>query len=206
LFNISTKLKLALAVTACAAGFAADSFPSGQRQIGQAIVEPAYAQDGTFTYLMSPINASDSGANRAMSPVYIVVYPTDVSTTIGPVNCFHQPEDNCPEHGPGITAFAQANMPNTYKPNGVYGHDHIVVSHPDSDSPNFSVTRLPIVALFTTPNAAFEHITTLEKLNAAVSDGRVKLFPLAPAAFHGSTVSAAVFQNATPLASVPSIP
>jgi hypothetical protein len=200
------KLKLALAAAMCAAAFAADSFPTGQRQLGQTIVEPAYAQDGTFTFLMSPKNASDQGANRAMSPVYIVVYPTDVSTTIGPVNCFHQPEDNCPEHGPGITAFAQATMPNVYKPNGVYGHDHVVVSHPDSGSPDFSVTRLPIVALFTTPNAAFEHITTLDQLNTAVSDGRVKLFPLTPAAFHGSTVSADVFNRATPLPSVPSIP
>src|SRR5262249_39605802 len=77
--------------------------PSGERQLGQVVLEPAYDdRTGTITYLSTPIGAPiPSKSNwHAVSPLYIVVYPKAVASIVGTMNCAHLPEDNCADHGP----------------------------------------------------------------------------------------------------------
>ena len=82
-----------------------DDLPSGERQLGRTVIEPAYDdRNGNIIYLSTPIGAPfPSKSNpKAWSPLYLVEYPNSASAFAGTMNCAHQPADNCPDHGPGI--------------------------------------------------------------------------------------------------------
>src|SRR5215813_5930088 len=138
--------------------------PSGERQLGQTIIEPGYDdRTGELIYIMTPIGAPfPSHSNQhAVSPLFIVVYPNSAADAVGTMNCAHEGGDNCPDHGPGISALAQAVRPDVYGA-GVWGHDHIM------DGPGggeFNVTWHVVVVLFTSPEAAKTHITTEDQLD-----------------------------------------
>jgi hypothetical protein len=213
----STNFKPALVLATAAAflaaalptSIAADLLPSGQVQLGQAIVEPAYNDaDGSLTYLLTPMNAPEKANSHAVAPLYIIVYPTAVAGIIGTVNCQHQPMDNCPDHGPTITGLAQAMVPAVYKPGAVWGHDHILAAPPAAPPAggDFHVAWLPIAVLFTDPAAASNHIKTLSQLNAAIAAGQVIQVPLPAATFNGSPVAAAAYNRGTPVLSAPPLP
>ncbi|HYL14999.1 MAG TPA: hypothetical protein VEV41_18300 [Terriglobales bacterium] len=187
---------------------AADSLPTGEVQLGQSILEPAYNDlDGTLTYLLTPIKAPEQANSHAVAPLYVIVYPTPVAGIIGTVSCQHQPMDNCPDHGPAIAGLAEAAVPAVYS-GGVWGHDHIL-SAPPSPPPSggdFNVAWLPVAVLFTSPAAASNHITTLSQLNAAIAAGEVTQIPLPAATFHCSTVAATVYNKGTPVPPAPPLP
>jgi hypothetical protein len=65
----------------------------------------------------------------AWAPFYLVVYPVG-STAASTFLCMHVPVENCPSHGDGISALAQAMEPGVYgspRSAGVLGHDHAQV-------------------------------------------------------------------------------
>src|SRR5215469_14632044 len=109
---------------------AADSGPSGQRFLGQSVVEPVYndEQPGEIGYIMQPLNVAQpvNASMVAWAPFYVVVYPvlsTVPATTT--LQCQHLPVDNCPTNGPRIAAFAVQNEPLVYGA-GVAGRDHLM--------------------------------------------------------------------------------
>ncbi|MBZ5637773.1 MAG: hypothetical protein LAO51_03340 [Acidobacteriia bacterium] len=186
----------------------ADTLPSGERQIGQSILEPAYNDlDGSLTYLLTPIKAPEKANGHAVAPLYVIMYPTAVAAQIGTVSCQHQPGDNCPDHGPALAGLAEAMVPGVYGA-GVWGHDHILTAPPGAPHAggDFNVAWLPVAVLFTSPEAASNHITTLSQLNAAIAAGQVMTIPLPAATFHCSAVASAPYDNATPVPLAPPLP
>jgi hypothetical protein len=177
--------------------------------MGQSVIEPAYNDNnGSLIYLLTPMKAPEkANVAHAVAPLYLVVYPTAVSGVIGTVNCQHQPADNCPDHGPGVSSLAAMAVPSVYAA-GVWGHDHLLAAPPSPPSAgDFHVAWSPVVVLFTDPAAASTHITTMTQLNAAILGGKVTLIPLSLATiFHGSVVAAAPYNNGTPLPTVPLLP
>jgi hypothetical protein len=133
--------------------------PSGERQLGQTIIEPGYDdRTGKLIYVMTPEGApfpSHADAH-AISPLFLIVYPNSAAASVGTMNCAHEGGDNCPDHGPGIADLAQATVPSVYG-NGVWGHDHVMDGPGGSD---FNVTWQVVVVLFTNAAAANMHITT----------------------------------------------
>lgn len=182
--------------------------PTGETQLGQSVIEPAYNDlDGTFTYLLTPIKAPERANGNAVAPLYAIMYPTSAAAVIGTVNCQHQPMDNCPDHGPELAGLAKAIVPDVYG-SGVWGHDHLL-SAPPSPPPgggDFNIAWLPVVVLFTSPQAALNHITTLSQLNAAIAAKEVLEIPLPAATFHCSTVPAGTYNLGTPVTPVPPLP
>ncbi len=186
----------------------ADTLPTGERQIGQSILEPAYDDsDGTITYLLTPIKAPEKANGSAVAPIYIIMYPTSVSAEIGVVNCQHQPGDNCPDHGPELAGLAEAMVPAVYGA-GVWGHDHILAAPPAPPSAggDFNVAWLPVAVLFTAPEFASNHITTLAQLNDAITARQVMTIPLPAATFHCSAVASAPYDNGTAVPLAPPLP
>jgi len=175
--------------------------PSGERQLAQAIIEPGYDdRTGELIYIMTPMGAhfpSHSDA-RAISPLFIVVYPSSAAAAVGTMSCAHQGGDNCPDHGPGIADLAQSVVPAVYG-NGVWGHDHIMNGPGGSD---FNMTWHVVVVLFTNTAAANTHIATEAQLEAAIDAGDAFTVET-PTMLHGNLVSAATYARAAPLASVP---
>jgi len=187
----------AAAMLAGAALPAAAQAPSGERQLGQTIIEPGYDdRTGTLIYVMTPIGAPDpSHANaHAVSPLFLIVYPNSAAGAVGTMNCAHEGGDNCPDHGPGIADLAQSVMPAVYG-NGVWGHDHVMDGPGGRD---FNVTWQVVVVLFTNAAAANQHITTEAQLDAAIDAGDA-LTIVTPTIFHCNLVSGATYQRATPL-------
>jgi hypothetical protein len=184
------------------------ALPTGERQLGQSVIEPAYNDlDGTFTYLLTPIKAPERASGNAVAPLYAIMYPATVAAVIGTVNCQHQPMDNCPDHGPELAGLAKAMVPAVYG-NGVWGHDHLL-SAPPSPPPgggDFNIAWLPVVVLFTSQQAASNHITTISQLKAALAAGEVTEIPLPAATFHCSTVPATTYNLGTPLPPAPPLP
>ena len=181
---------------------AAGSIPSGQRFLGQSVLEPVYnvEQAGQIGYIKQPENAPQPvNANpRAWAPFYLVVYPvtsTVASTTT--LLCQHLPVDNCPTHGNGIAALAQAQQPGVYGA-GVAGHDHLMDFPGGAD---FNVAWEPIVVLFTrgvADGAVNQHILTDVQISAAVSVGDAMEVPLPARTFICASVPVTVYNKATP--------
>lgn len=176
---------------------AADSIPSGQRFLGQSVLEPVYndEQAGEIGYIKQPTQAPQPvNANPvAWAPFYLVVYP--VGSSAGTTFlCQHLPADNCPTHGNGIAALAQAREPGVYGA-GVAGHDHLM-DFPGG--PDFNIAWEPIVVLFTNSAAANEDILTDAQISAAVSSGNAIEVPLPGRTFICSSVPATVYNLAKP--------
>jgi hypothetical protein len=189
------------------------NLPSGEVVNGQATLEPAYNDaNGSLIYLLTPnkaqVNPPANGKNLA--PLYVVMYPTSAAGAVGTMNCQHQPQDNCPDHGPLTAAIAKGLVPSISpgEPGvygaGVWGHDHLLAA-PGSGG-DFNQLWLPIEVLFTTTAAANTHVLTLTQLQADFAAGRAIQIPLPPAIFHCSVVSASVYNNGTPVAPVPGLP
>ena len=174
--------------------------PSGERQLGQTIIEPGYDdRNGRLIYIMTPMGAPfpSHASLHAISPLFLIVYPNSAAASVGTMNCAHDGGDNCPDHGPGIAALAQATVPSVYG-NGVWGHDHIMDGPGGSD---FNVTWQVVVVLFTNAAAANTHITTEAQLEAAIDAGDAFTIET-PTVFNCNLVSAATYARATPLPSV----
>ena len=171
--------------------------PSGERQLGRTVIEPAYdVRTGELIYIMTPMGAhSASHADaHALSPLFIVVYPHAAATSVGTMNCAHEGGDNCADHGPGIADLAQATVPDVYG-DGVWGHDHVM------DGPGgteFNVGWQVVVVLFTNAAAAKTHITTEAQLDAAIEAGDAFSI-VTPTTIHGNLVAGSTYNRATPL-------
>ena len=187
----------ATAFLACAptvGATAADPVPSGQRVLGQSVVEPVYdaADPGAIGFISTPARAPLRSNEHARAPLYLPVYPA--GSTVGQLICPHEPVDTCPDHGPGIAALAQSVEPGVYG-DGVLGHDHIAQLH----GPDARVSLVPTVVLFTSKAAADRHLITEPAIDAAVARGDAITMRLDAAALHGEQVSARIWQLATPL-------
>lgn len=180
--------------TMAAAG--ASSIPSGERMMGQSVLEPVYndEQAGQIGYVMTPIHAPLRANPRAWSPFYLPVYPT--GSTVGPLLCEHTATtDNCPSHGPGIAALAMETEPSVYG-DGVIGHDHLMDFPGGAD---WNVAWEPIVILFTNKEAANTHLLTDTQIEEAVASGNAIEVPLPQETFHCQKVSARVYELGVPL-------
>lgn len=185
--------------------FAAD-LPTGERTLGQSVIEPAYDDiTGKFIYLLTP-KAPEKANQHAVAPLYLILYPTSASSSVGTLNCQHQPMDNCPDHGPLVAGLAEFANPTVYGA-GVWGHDHLVAAPPSPPAAgDFNVAWEPIAVIFNDSASANTHITTLAQLNAAIQGGLVTLIPLPTATFHCSAVPATIYNNGTPVTPVPGLP
>jgi hypothetical protein len=196
-------LVAAAAVVLPAVPAAADSSPSGQRFLGQSVLEPVYndEQAGEIGYINQPLNAPQPvHANPvAWDPFYVVVYPvTSTVPETTTLQCQHLPVDNCPTNGPQIAAFAVNNEPAVYGA-GVAGRDHLM-DFPGG--PQFNPNWEPIIVLFTpkavTDGKINDHVLTDAKINELVSSGDATEFKRPDRAFICSSVSATVYNMATP--------
>lgn len=200
---LSVTCILTLAVMSFVLSAMADPVPSGTVLLGHDFIEPAYnAFDGTPSYFLRP-SSEVQNDSRKISPMYLVIYPSTAAGTIGAVNCQHQPLDNCPDHGPDLAALAMTSVPGVYG-GGVWGHDHLLAARPTpkGQDEKSEVAWIPVIVLFTNAAAANTHITTFSQLNAALAAGDVTTIELTPLAFRGNVVSAAPYQNGTPVAPV----
>jgi len=176
---------------------ASAQLPSGERQLGQTIIEPGYDdRTGNLIYVMTPIgppNPTHANAH-AVSPLFLIVYPNSASESVGTMNCAHEGGDNCPDHGPGIADLAKAVVPSVYG-DGVWGHDHVMDGPGGSE---FNVAWHVVVVLFTNAEAAKTHITTEDQLDAALDAGDA-LTVETEIVFHCNLVSGATYNRAVPL-------
>lgn len=178
-FNVKrTWVALALAaIVAILPSTAAASLPSGERQLGNASIEPAYNDaDGSIVYLLTPNRLAPLGPDNpintvnahAVAPLYLIVYPPK---TQGVFNCMGVP-GNCPDHAGVIAGVATSVRPDVYGTDAtaVPGHDHLVGMPRTGD---FNVPWHVYIELFTS-SAAVSHITTLAELNSAWSTGALQ--------------------------------
>jgi hypothetical protein len=190
----------------------ASDLPSGEVQLGQSLIEPAYDYTtGNLIYLLTPIKSPfpTHTSSHAVAPLYLVIYPPD--SKMGTLNCMGVP-GNCPDHDGevataavliGSDVFGTANLygTDTSLPalQRIPGHDHLVGIA--SNGGDFNIAWEVWEVLFT-PKAATDsgirHITTLNQLNSAVTKGDVIKVDLG-FAFHCSVVSAAAFNAGTPV-------
>jgi hypothetical protein len=184
----------AFVLGATATGAGAASIPSGERQVGQSVLEPVYnaEQAGTIGFVSTPLHAPMNANPKAWSPFFVPVYPA--GSTVGPLLCEHVPADNCPDHGPGIADAAAAIVPSVYR-SGVIGHDHVMDFPGGAD---FNVAWEPVLVLFTSKAAANEHLLTDSQIAAAVARGDAIEVPVPALTFHCAAVSAAVYALGTP--------
>jgi hypothetical protein len=188
---------LVLAALAAISGGAA-SIPSGQRTIGQAVLEPVYndEQAGQIGYILQPEHTAQpvNSNPTAWSPFYLVVYP--VGSTAGTTFlCMHLPVDNCPTHGPGIAALAQSMEPSVYGA-GVIGHDHLMDFPGGAD---FNIAWEPVIVLFTNTAAANEHVLTDTRIEELVASGDAIEVPRPTRTFICASVPATIYERATPI-------
>jgi hypothetical protein len=182
-----------LVLGAGSAGAAA--LPSGQRVLNQSILEPVYNDAaGTISYIKTPIHAPMHANPTAWAPLYVVVYPLGVSMPT--LNCMHVPVDNCPDHGPGVAAAAEALEPSVYG-GGVLGHDHLIAV-PGSGG-DFNIAWEPILVLFTNHDAATHHLTSEAQVNAAVSAGDATEVPVPSLTFNCAVVPGGLYARGTPV-------
>jgi len=184
----------AFVLGATATGAGAASIPSGERQVGQSVLEPVYnaEQAGAIGFVSTPLHAPMHANPKAWSPFFVPVYPA--GSTVGPLLCEHVPADNCPDHGPGIADAAAAIVPSVYG-SGVIGHDHVMDFPGGAD---FNVAWEPVLVLFTSRAAANEHLLTDSQIAAAVARHDAIEVPLPALTFHCARVSAAVYALGTP--------
>jgi hypothetical protein len=175
---------------------AAGSIPSGERVLGQAVIEPVYNDEtGAIGFVSTPLNAPTKANPRAWAPFYAPVYP--VGSTVGPLLCQHTPVENCPTHGDAIAGLAQAlaPVPSVYAA-GVLGHDHLM-DFPGGE--DFNIAWEPILVLFTSSGAANEHLILDSQVETAVAKGDAVEIPLPPATFLCAAVPASVYAQGMPL-------
>lgn len=151
------------------------SLPSGERAVGNTVIEPAYDDiTGAIVYLhtpnqLAPLGSHPFGGNQhAAAPLYIVVYPQGTNLTL---NCMGV-AGNCPDHDGAIAGIATNLESATYgaDPTVVPGHDHLVgVANTGGD---FNAPWHVYVELFTSPSAV-THITTLAQLQHAWATGAI---------------------------------
>ena len=224
-FLALTTLIGAVALVVATAAVSAGPTPSGQRMYGSAsfalanpadptsgsfsggggTIEPAYDDaTGTLVYLQTPNGPSVHPPKKIdpstrmpinVAPIYLPMYPAGSGIDPATLNCAHVPADNCPDHGPLLSAVAASIMPSVYG-DGVVGHDHLIGIA--STGGDFNILWEPVLVLFTNPEAATTHITTLAQINADVASGDAIEVPIPPATFHCSSVSAAAYLRATP--------
>lgn len=186
---------------------AADALPSGERTVGQAVMEPAYDDStGQLVYLLtpkqlaplSPTNPINSVNQHAAAPLFLVVYPPG---TAGTFNCMGAP-GNCPDHAGVVATLATLLFPPVYgtNPAAVPGHDHLVgIARTGGD---FNVPWHVYLEFFT-PGSTVTHITTLAQLQAAWADGSIAKFQSGLGLDTGITFVCAVVSQATYLAGTP---
>jgi len=171
--------------------------PTGERTFQTNRLEPAYdaANPGQLGYFMEPAGQMNASPT-AWAPIYVVVYPTG-STAATTFNCMHYGpnDDNCPSHGDTIAGFAATHEPDVYG-NGVAGHDH-VLDFPGGD--DFNIAWEPVVVLFTSKDAANEHLLSDDRILQLQSEGEVKVFPLAAKTFLCAIVPGRIYDMATPV-------
>jgi hypothetical protein len=174
---------------------AADSIPSGERLQGQSVLEPVYndEQAGQIGFIKTPLHAPLNANPRAWAPFFVPVYP--VGSTVGTLLCQTTPVENCPDHGPGIAAAAEAAVPSVYG-SGVLGHEHLISFQGGAD---FNVAWEPILVLFTSSAAANEHLLTSQQIDAAVARGDAFEIPVPALTFHCSIVADRVYELGTPV-------
>lgn len=177
----------------------AQGLPSGEVQLGKSFIEPAYDDmTGDMIFLLTPLGAPfPSKANpHAVSPLYLIVYPTSAGGSVGTMNCMHAGGDNCPDHGPGISGAAIALDRFGVYADGVWGHDHLVDAPGGSE---FNIAWQVHVLLFSSTAAANNHITTEEDMDAAIDAG--DLYEAIPnaAIFNCNVVPASTFNRGTPV-------
>lgn len=185
---------------ACSGAFgasaaAAGSLPSGERMIGQASVEPVYNDmTGRIAFVSTPVKAPNPVPANPVSwaPIYLPVYPT--GSTVGTLNCMGVP-GNCPDHDGIIAGAAMGIVPSVYGA-GVIGHDHLLA--PPASGGDFNIAWEPVLVLFTSSEAANEHVTTLAQINALVASGQAIEISIPPATFLCAVVPAVVYWNGTP--------
>ena len=194
----------AVTVTLTTPANAASLVPSGERSFAQSTLEPAYdaAHAGVITYLLTPNKAPNPVKSnpKSWAPIYVPVYPVG-STAASGYNCAHTPVENCPSHGDGVAGAAQAiitaanGFADVYAA-GVAGHDH-VLDVPGGD--DFNIAWEPVLVLFTTADAANEHLVTDSAILAAQARGDVVLIPVASLTFHCSVVPVTLWNKGTPI-------
>jgi hypothetical protein len=180
---------------------AADSIPSGTRTLAQNSLEPVYndEQAGQIGYIMRPEHTAQpvNSNPTAWAPFYLVIYPVG-STAASTYLSMHLPVDNCPSHGPGVAAFAQATYPTVYGA-GVIGHDHLMDFPGGSD---FNIAWEPMFVLFTPQGAADgainEHVLTDAQIDALVANGDARVFPRPTRTFICASVPERLYDMATP--------
>jgi hypothetical protein len=181
------------------AGHAA-GLPSGERQVGQALVEPAFDDmTGGLIYLLTPIHAPfPAKANdRSWEPIYVVVYPS--SSTFGDLNCMMSP-NNCPDHNGVVDQLARQINPNGLYSNGTKGHDHILHA-PGPPGGEFNVNWEIHLILFTDAQASQQRLRTLDDLfgpSGVVTTGKAIDVDL-ELAFICAVVPARVYARGTPV-------
>jgi hypothetical protein len=192
-------LSLFATITACMLCVTAQSAiaatPSGERQVGQSVVEPVYndEQAGEIGYVMTPLQAPMKASQSAWSPFYVPVYP--IGSTVGTLLCQHTPAENCPTHGDEIAGAAAQIMPAVYG-DGVLGHDHLMDFPGAAD---WDVAWVPVLVLFTSKAAANEHLLTDDQIDAAVDRGDAIEVEVPQATFHCQKVSSVVYAGGVPL-------
>jgi len=200
-----------------AAGVAAGSastMPSGQVMYGNTTfdsasghfvggggtIEPAYNDTtGTLIYLQTPNGSQAHPNDHNVAPLYLPVYPAGSGIDPATLNCPHVPADNCPDHGPAVAGAVMSIEPSVYS-HGVLGHDHLAGIA--SSGGDFNVLWEPTLVLFTSVQAATQHITTLAQINALLASHNAFLVPLPALDFHCSVVSAGAYARGTPAPTV----
>jgi hypothetical protein len=201
MFWLIAAMSVLVVVIAAGSGGAA-SIPSGERTLAQISLEPVYndEQAGQIGYILKPEHTAQpvNSNPTAWAPFYLVIYPVG-STAASTYLCMHLPVDNCPSHGPGVAAFAQATYPTVYGA-GVIGHDHLMDFPGGSD---FNIAWEPMNVLFTPKGAADgainEHVLTDAQIGALVANGDAKVFPRPTRTFICASVPERLYDMATPL-------
>lgn len=201
-----TLTTLAVTMLLATAGTAnATTLPSGEVQVGQTVIEPAYDDaTGSLVYLSTPMGTAghvNPVFQRNVAPIYLPMYP--VGAPVGTLNCQDTTattSENCPDHGPEVAgatmAISAANGFGSVYANGVLGHDHLVGIA--STGGDFNVLWEPVLVIFTNASAASRHVTTLSQITALISNHDVIEVPIPQATFHCASVAAAVYNNGVP--------
>lgn len=201
------RASVVIAAVACATGVAgtapalADTMPSGERASGQSVIEVATNDaDGSIVYLRTPTHVANAvnSSDQSAAPLYLVVYPTSATPSVGTLNCEDIPVENCPDHGPAIAGLAASVVPSVYG-SGVVGHDHLVGLANNKAGSEWNVAWTVWVVLFTNSAAANHHVTTLAAMNQAIANHDAFIFPQAITTFHCSSVSASAWDRGTPI-------
>ena len=203
-------LAILVAAPGASARVAAGSEPNwGERIAQKQVLIPFYDWDtGKVIIGSTPVScqyvntcaphASKGIPKQQVQPFYLVVYPMQEKGKI-PVQCVHEPADNCPDHGPLIAAGAKQLNPAVYG-NGVWGHNHIGAG---PESAEYRVIASPILVLFKTRAAATHLITTRKQIMSAVHSGQAYLYPAPQYEFINYVVAASLYAEGKPVTPKP---